>query len=375
MLFDQRVHENAKATRTSIRWVDTMGSPATVGSGVAINPDHNQLNRVVCGDILGDPSNLFFRDPNHFRAGELHSHPEQWAEIIGEYPTPQQAQVLPWINGKIDIFPCFQHFAGSFKGSYDSDRPPRKVFRNNPSCKPFADFVRETLLERLLTGAISLLGKVGHVPSPHLLSPLTVEPTKPRLCHDARFLNLWILDKPFKLDRPCDLPRYVSRNSYQTILDDKSGYDHLLLTEESRTFFGIQWGGWLFTYNTLPFGWKSSPYIYHTTGLVASHFFRSRNIPCSLFIDDRHTGQLQVSFFQGAFTSLQGDDARNLAAVKSAIFVVAFYLIKLGYFLSLAKSILTPRQVVPYLGFTSDSVQEVFHLLANKKGEVSDPHS
>ena len=192
---------------------------------------------------------------------------------------------------------------------------------------------------------------------PHRLLPLTVEPNKPRLCHHARFLNLWIVDKPFQLDRLGDLPRYVSRNSYQTILDDKSGYDHLLLTEESRTFFGIQWGGWLFTYNTLPFGWKSSPYIYHTTGLVVSHFFRSRKIPCSLYIDDRHTGQLQVSLSQGAFTSLEGDDARNFAAAKSAIFVVAYHLIKLGYFLGLAKSILTPQQVVPYLGFALDSVR------------------
>ena len=60
---------------------------------------------------------------------------------------------------------------------------------------------------------------------------------------DARFLNLWIVDHPFQLDRLSDLPRYVHRDSYQTILDDKSGYDHILLTPDSRTFFGIQWGG------------------------------------------------------------------------------------------------------------------------------------
>ena len=250
---------------------------------------------------------------------------------------------------------------------YDSDRPPTKLFPNNPSCRPFSDFVRRTLLDRLENGAISLLGRVGHVSPPHLILPLTVEPNKPRLCHDARFLNLWIVDQPFQLDRLCDLPRYVSRDSYQTILDDKSGYDHILLTEESRTFFGIQWGGWFFTYNTLPFGWKSSPYVYHTTGLVVSHFFRSINIPCSLYIDDRHTGQLQVPFSCSAYASLNGDDACNLAAAKSAVFLVAFYLIELGYFLGLAKSILTPQKVVPYLGFASDSSPEVFHLLLIRK--------
>ena len=45
---------------------------------------------------------------------------------------------------------------------------------------------------------------------------------------------------PFKLDNLCDLPRYVGLDTYQTILDDKSGYDHLLLSVQSRTlFFGM----------------------------------------------------------------------------------------------------------------------------------------
>ena len=240
------------------------------------------------------------------------------------------------------------------------------------SCKPFADFVRSTLLDRLASGAVSLIGKVGEVDPPHLVLPLTVEPTKPRLCHDARFLNLWMRDMPFKLDTLLDLPRYVGRDTYQTILDDKSGYDHLLLSVESRTFFGMQWGGWYFVYNTLPFGWKISPFVYHSTGLVVSNFFRSIGIPCSLYIDDRHNGQLQIPPNQGAYANLANPDEHNFAAAKSAIFLVAYFLIKLGYFLGLPKSILMPRKIVPYLGFLSDSSREVFHLIPEKKEKFLD---
>ena len=149
----------------------------------------------------------------------------------------------------------------------------KRLFRNNIPCKSFANFVRKTLLYRLTAGAISLLGKVGDVQAPHTVLPLTVGPSKPRLCHDARYLNLWMRDKPFTLDSLNDLPRYVAKDSYQTVLDGKSGYDHILLTDESRTFFGIQWGGLYFTYNSLSFGWKISPYVYHTTGLLATNFF------------------------------------------------------------------------------------------------------
>ena len=103
-------------------------------------------------------------------------------------------------------------------------------------------------MDRLRTGTTSWLGRAGEVEPPFLVLPLTVEPTKPRLCHDARFLNLWMEDNPFTLHTLNDLPRYITKDSYQTVLDDKSGYDHILLLEDSRTFCGIQWGGWYFTY-------------------------------------------------------------------------------------------------------------------------------
>jgi hypothetical protein len=39
----------------------------------------------------------------------------------------------------------------------------------------------------------------------------------------------WMQNRPFVLDKLVDLPRYVTHNSYQTVLDDKSGYDHLYM--------------------------------------------------------------------------------------------------------------------------------------------------
>ena len=80
---------------------------------------------------------------------------------------------------------------------------------------------------------------------------------------------------------------------------------------------------------------------------MVSNFFRSVGIPCSLYIDDRHNGQLQISPRRGAYAAFVNPDEHNLASAKSAVFLVAFFLIKLGYFLGLPKSILMPRKVVP----------------------------
>ena len=92
-----------------------MGNPTPVSGGVTVHPDHAAVSRVVSGDRLGDPRDLIFRDPNHFRAGELHAHSAQWCSLVGEHPTAQQIQVLRWIEGKVPIFPYFRHFKGSFK--------------------------------------------------------------------------------------------------------------------------------------------------------------------------------------------------------------------------------------------------------------------
>ena len=164
----------------------------------------------------------------------------------------------------------------------------------------------------------------------------------------------------------------MSKGTYQTVLDDKSGNDHTLLSEDSRTYFGIQWGGWYFTYNTLPFGWKISPFVYHTTGLLASNFFRASGIPCLLYIDDRHNDELQVALDKGEYAALNSANDGHLAAARSAIFLVAYHLVRLGYLLGLQKSILFPSKVVPYLGFLADSSREVFCLKPKKKEKFLD---
>lgn len=344
-----------------------MGNPTGVSEGMTVVPDE-RLQMITRGELLGDPSTLSFRSPDTFRSGELHSHLEHWEKIVDKPASPEQLQVLSWIRDKVCIHDYFRPFCGQFKGKhYDSAQPPRAHFRNNPSCRPFAEFIHKTLVTRVRTKAISVLGRVGSVEPPYLVLPLTIEPSKPRLCHDARFCNLWMKDMPFKLDKLVNVTRYVRQDSYQTILDDKSGYDHILLSEESRAYFGIQWGGWYFVYNTLPFGWKISPFVYHSTGLVASNFFRSIGIPCTLYIDDRHNGQLQVDLNQGVYGQLSSTEERNLAAAKSAIFLVGYHLIQLGYFLGLAKSILMPAKRVPYLGFVVDSSHQAFDLIPAKR--------
>ena len=151
--------------------------------------------------------------------------------------------------------------------------------------------------------------------------------------------------------------------------DDKSSYDHIFLTPDSRTYFGFQWAGWFFVSCSIPFGWKNSGYIYHTTGLVATHYLCSLKIPSSLYIDDRHNSQIAFShcLLPSAHLTLPSQDGVNLALANAAIFITCYTLVSLGYFIGLDKSILTPSKRVPYLGFMLDSEKQAFTLLLHKK--------
>ncbi len=162
-----------------------------------------------------------------------------------------------------------------------------------------------------------------------------MEPTKPQMCHDERYLNLWMRHPALHLDPITDLPRYVGKNHFQSKLDKKSGYDHIKLTKASWKFFGLEWQGWYFVFTTLPFGWSPSTYIYHITGLGASNIIRSKGVPISQYIDDRHVGQARHK-------GNPKNDSSDIDQARAGIFITALVLIQCGYFINLSKSVFEP---------------------------------
>ena len=177
------------------------------------------------------------------------------------------------------------------------------------------------------------------------------------MCHDERFLNLWIVDRPFKLDTLKEVPRIVSQGMFLSSVDDKSGYDHVRLSEDSRSYFGIQYGGWFFVYNTIPFGWKLSAYVYQQIGLVATSYCRSLNVPCLQYIDDRLVGELGCT----------GERSPSLTLAKKGLFIVCEVLLRLGYFLALKKCVFYPCQILKFLGMIIDSIRLAFIIPVEKR--------
>lgn len=60
--------------------------------------------------------------------------------------------------------------------------PPKQYFQNAYSCQQHSEFIA-TYRHDSLWGA-QLLGRVGQSQPPGIVMHLTMEPSKPRLCHD-----------------------------------------------------------------------------------------------------------------------------------------------------------------------------------------------
>ena len=178
-----------KGLTREVKWVFFDESPS---SEKVTNPERvlEDIDRVVSGES-SIVSSLVLRDPVTFKAGELRHHINLWERILEGYR--QKTDVLEWISSGVNIRKFMKPFKGVSKNvAYDSPSPPKKVFKNHPSCEPFPSFISDSLSQRIESGAVRMWGRVGEVSPPWLVLPLTVEPQKPRLCIDARFLNLWM---------------------------------------------------------------------------------------------------------------------------------------------------------------------------------------
>ena len=346
--------------------------------------------------VLGPPflrasaSDVTFSDPAAFRAGSIHDRAAAWEHVV-DPSQPAGARVLRWVRHGVDVPEFFRPFRGPFHGApgllFDSPEPPALRLPNHASCAPFSAFISSKLAEMVASGALEVLGPVGTVAPPHLCLPLGIEPAKPRLIHDAQFLNLWCHPETFHYDNLHMLPSILEPGDSAWTLDHVSGYHHVRLTPRSRAYFGIAWEGTYYVHTVLSFGWVGSCLCYNELSTVVSDYLRRLGIPNLVYLDDQIGGRLSpaspalarrsgclmlgnVRAPVGALVDLSRGRDRpprsspatpaaawpggdGTAASHAAVFVACSVWAALGYFVQIhTKSVLVPRRLVDWLGVT-----------------------
>ena len=350
--------ENATSKRHEIKFVDCKGSPLQIQSieWDEVAPDWRSPQVQQAKQMETIP----FRDPDSFVAGQLNAHLCMWEKLIASFPSQHSEKVRRWLSLGVDINDFFSTFKGKFKGiNYNATVPPSRVFTNHAICEKYGQEIAEHLEERLRNGSLTLWGKVNEVSPPHIVMPLVmVEGTnKLRLCHDERYLNLFMGKQPFTLENLHLIPGLLPDSAMIAKCDEKSAYDGVLLNVESRKFFGLEFGGWYMVYNTLPFGWSVSPFIYQTIGMTLTHMLRSKGITTLQYLDDRLIGP-------GPCTDQNGPPEE---ATRTAIWYTLSTLTSLGYTLALHKSVLTPVKELTFLGLTIHTDSRNFSIPQEKR--------
>ena len=116
---------------------------------------------------------------------------------------PNKVNILKWLVGvKIEDF--LQSFTeGVFQGIQMHCFYPETQQFHNYVPQEFEGFIDATVKEWELLGMLKKwddVRKPGDPPTPVVVSPLGVEPSKPRALWDGRYVNKFCRDLPFAMD-------------------------------------------------------------------------------------------------------------------------------------------------------------------------------
>ena len=76
----------------------------------------DNITQVLQGNVFADMSRVAFRDPDHFRVGQLHCHASQWNTFLDDLNDKGFSEVHDWINNGVDVTKFFRPFKASYKG-------------------------------------------------------------------------------------------------------------------------------------------------------------------------------------------------------------------------------------------------------------------
>lgn len=282
-------------------------------------------------------------------------------EILPETQEPERSTLLGWIQGVSLHDFTDPHARGVFQGlPYDGSHLTSVRLPNHVP-EEFTGWVTDEISSLVASGCVARWDEVGDVlkyPTPHMILPLGVEPKKPRLIWDARWLNLMCVHNAFSMDGVGKVAQCAWRGAYQVTLDHKAGYHHVPLRADSWQYFGFEWQGVFYVFTVLAFGWCSAPFIYASLSEAVARYLRARGIPTLTWIDD---------FYLTNFRSTRSMDAdQQFQAAQTAAFVALEVFYQAGYFVSIKKSQIDPTTSLVFLGITCDSQRARFEVPEDK---------
>jgi len=182
-------------------------------------------------------ADALFRSERDFMPGSLSLCWEFWDRVI-LVGNPMRDVILPWLQFGVKIESFLAPFSiGNYNGVDINSRWPQFYREENHVAPAFQHWVSSQIKDLARTGVMRpwdercMSSKV-----PIVIAPLIVEPSKPRLIYDARYINCFLSLPSVNMAGAGKIPSCCWKDMYLITLDHKSGYFHVPLHPSSWTY-------------------------------------------------------------------------------------------------------------------------------------------
>jgi hypothetical protein len=266
-----------------------------------------------------------------------------WPGILAKNYAAWRRIGTPWVILSWIVFGFCLPFSG--------ERPPEYYHANHPGAFEYAPHVTAAVLSMMAAGVCALVDSRPWICSPLNMIPKTT-PGKFRLLLDLRFLNTFLRKLKFKYESVRDAAFAFKENDYMFNIDMESGYWHLGMNQGDWKYLGFEWGGKYYVFKVLPFGLSVACWAFTKLTRVAVKALRAEGIRLIHLLDD------------------MGFAAQGFEAATALVVRVVDFLQNLGFVINFGKSMMTPAQLMRFLGFLIDSVKGLFLVPEDKKEKL-----
>lgn len=161
-------------------------------------------------------------------------------------------------------------------------------------------------------------------------------------------LNQFIQKQKFKMEGAKLIRDLLRRKDWMISIDLKDAYLSVPISPQHRKFLRFPWKDSLFEFQCLPFGLTSAPRVFTKLLKPVMAHLRQKGIRCIIFLDD----MLVMAQFKEELQKQTQD------------ILMLFQL--LGFRINWDKSVLSPTQMIEYLGLRINSVSMAISLPQEK---------
>ena len=169
---------------------------------------------------------------------------------------PLKNDILSWLKHGVQINYFLAPVSkGTYNGVEINSHLPQTYKEQNHVKQEFKEWVSSEINSLVQMGVLKewSMDSMGS-PTPVVIAPLLVEPSKPRLIYDARYINCFMELPSVQMFGIGKIPSSCWKGMFMISMDHKSGYYHVPIHPECWKYFGVSWEDKIYCYVTLSFG-------------------------------------------------------------------------------------------------------------------------